>query len=86
VLDPFASPYATAGEPPDSQTTTAGEHVPQISDLNAHMDSIEKALLEDALARHGHHQRRTAQALGLSYDQMRGLVRKHGLSRRQRRG
>jgi psp operon transcriptional activator len=46
---------------------------------------IEKRLLQEALARQGHNQRRTAGTLGLSYDQLRGLVRKHGLTRRRRR-
>jgi psp operon transcriptional activator len=49
------------------------------------MGLIEKQLLEEALKQHGHNQRRTADSLGLSYDQMRHLVRKHGLARRRRR-
>ena len=34
-------------------------------------------LLRQALRQHGHHQKRTARALGLSYDQLRHLLRKH---------
>jgi psp operon transcriptional activator len=49
------------------------------------MASTEKQLLRDALAGHGHNQRSTARALGLSYDQLRHLVRKHGLATRKRR-
>jgi len=49
------------------------------------MDMIEKQLLQEALAGQGHNQRRTAESLGLTYDQLRGLVRKHGLTRRRRR-
>ena len=49
------------------------------------MDAIERTLLEEALAKNGHNQRLTAQALGLTYDQVRGLVRKHGLGGRRRR-
>lgn len=51
-----------------------------VIDLRAHLDGIEKALAEAALARHGRNQRRTAEALSLSYDQMRGIVRKYDLS------
>ncbi|TDG13949.1 phage shock protein operon transcriptional activator [Seongchinamella unica] len=85
ILDPFANPYATVTGPAPVQLPGPDQPGPEITDFNAHMDSVEKALLQDTLTRHGHHQRHTAEALGLSYDQMRGLVRKHGLSRRQRR-
>jgi psp operon transcriptional activator len=40
--------------------------------------------VEEALTQNGHNQRRTAAALGLSYDQLRGMVRKHKLSNRSR--
>jgi psp operon transcriptional activator len=40
---------------------------------------FERQLLEDALARHRHNQRATAGALGLTYDQLRNLLRKHRL-------
>jgi psp operon transcriptional activator len=49
------------------------------------MGRIELQLLQEALAQHGDNQRRAAAALGLSYDQMRHLVRKHQLPRRRRR-
>ncbi|RLQ23055.1 phage shock protein operon transcriptional activator [Seongchinamella sediminis] len=86
VLDPFASPYITAPEATPAGAPASTEAAAEITDFTAHMDCLEKRLLQESLARHGHHQRHTAEALGLSYDQMRGLVRKHGLSRRQRRG
>ena len=37
-------------------------------------------LLRSALEENGHNQRRTAAALGLTYNQMRGVVRKYNLS------
>jgi psp operon transcriptional activator len=41
--------------------------------------SYEKEILEAALATHRFHQRDTAKALGLSYDQLRHALKKHGL-------
>jgi psp operon transcriptional activator len=45
----------------------------------------EKQLLRSALEQNGQHQRDTAKALGLSYDQLRGLLRKHRLTSRRRK-
>jgi psp operon transcriptional activator len=53
-----------------------------VSDLKAAVDAHEKAILEAALARHRYNQRQTARALGLSYDQLRHAMKKHGLSER----
>ena len=39
----------------------------------------EQQLLRDALGANGRHQGRTAEALGLSYDQLRGLLRKYDM-------
>ena len=88
ILDPFANPFvpaASAGGESDTTDTASAVDTLAITDFSRHMDELEKHLLEEALAAHSHHQRKTAQALGLSYNQMRGLVRKHGLSQRQRR-
>lgn len=41
--------------------------------------AYERRLIEQALSRHRHNQRATAQALGLSYDQLRHSLRKYGL-------
>ena len=49
-------------------------------DLRGTVAAYEKALIERALADHRHNQRATAPALGLSYDQLRHAMRKHGLS------
>ena len=53
-------------------------------DFGQRMANMEKNLVTDALKENGHNQRRTAEALGLSYDQLRGLVRKYTLSNRKR--
>ncbi|MCB1844875.1 MAG: phage shock protein operon transcriptional activator, partial [Halioglobus sp.] len=90
ILDPFRSPFAEAVQGDAADETTASE-APEVAvtdataapmDFAAHIASIEKRLLREALTAHGYHQRRTAEALGLSYDQLRGLVRKYGLSPR----
>jgi psp operon transcriptional activator len=48
-------------------------------DFRKAVAAFERQLLEDALARHRHNQRATAGALGLTYDQLRSHLRKHGL-------
>lgn len=92
ILDPFATPWA--GEqhdpPPPREQTPSSTPVESVelpvvalvSDLRSAVDDYERALLLKGLAANDHHQRRTAEALGLSYDQLRGLVRKHGVSGR----
>ena len=50
-----------------------------IYDLRGAVDAHERAILEHALGRHRYNQRQTAKALGLSYDQLRHCLKKHGL-------
>jgi psp operon transcriptional activator len=85
VIDPFRSPFAEEPVAPASPSPSVETGAPAPLPFNERMDMIEKQLLQEALARQGNHQRRTAASLGLSYDQLRGLVRKHGLTRRGRR-
>lgn len=86
VLDPFESPYADSEPVPLPDATAAEDDpVPEL-DFGERMAAIEKQLLQDALLRNGNNQRRTAAELNLSYDQLRGMVRKHGLGGRRRRG
>jgi len=71
-IDPFpaaASPVAA---------TQKGTRIP--ADLRAEMDAIEKRFAEAALAAAHGSQKEAAASLGLTYDQMRGLVRKHRLA------
>ncbi|WDI31326.1 sigma 54-interacting transcriptional regulator [Hyphococcus flavus] len=49
------------------------------SDLRAYLSALEKTIVAETLARNGQNQRRAADALSLTYDQMRGIVKKHGL-------
>ena len=74
----FAAPPATSDKPANDAAPAA---VPQTiaGDFRARVHAYEKGLLEEALKRHRHNQRATAKALGLTYDQLRHCLRKHGL-------
>jgi psp operon transcriptional activator len=89
-FDPFASPFrpAPAHEPggvdplSDPQIGDHGAIKPKADgalDFREAVAAFERRLLEAALARHRHNQRTTAGALGLTYDQLRNQLRKHGL-------
>ncbi|MEM1113894.1 MAG: phage shock protein operon transcriptional activator [Pseudomonadota bacterium] len=97
--DPFGSPYASAD--PDGALQGGGsagrrakaEEAPSedadvlpMPGFSEQMAELEKQLLLRALHENGNHQGRAADALSLSYDQLRGLLRKHGLRSRRRRG
>jgi psp operon transcriptional activator len=82
----FASPTAAGSAPSpappaapiDPRPQTAGSSsVP--ADFRAAIAAYERSLLADALAAARHNQRRAAGALGLSYDQLRHAMKKHGL-------
>lgn len=75
VLDPFASPWRQASPGPATMALPA-------TPLNwkQHLGAYERQLLEQALRQHHFNQRLAAQSLGLSYDQLRGLLRKYGLT------
>jgi psp operon transcriptional activator len=90
ILDPFESPWAS-DEAPAAQgpSGSAGGRIdappaePELG-LRDAVDQYELRLLLRGLARNDHNQRKAAEELGLSYDQIRGLVRKHGISGRRR--
>ena len=93
-FDPFASPWVLSPDPagavevashavhPQAPTeaSTPSEPPSSTSDLRGAVAAYEKALLEDALARHRYNQRTTATALGLSYDQLRHAMKRHQLA------
>jgi psp operon transcriptional activator len=54
-------------------------HFDAVDDLRAAVDAHERAILAHALGKHRWNQRQTARALGLTYDQLRHCIRKHGL-------
>jgi psp operon transcriptional activator len=78
AFDPFASPFRPQAAPPSSERQQAGPAQPPV-DFRAAVSGFERRLLERALAVCRHNQRATAAELGLSYDQLRNQLRKHGL-------
>ncbi len=86
-FDPFASPYrpGAAVEPaPAGPLTRADEPVAACeagpSDFKSCVARFERELLSSSLAEHRYNQRATADALGLSYDQLRHALKRHGLA------
>jgi psp operon transcriptional activator len=92
-FDPFDSPWRPRppehrrSSPQPSPGLSAGlspAAVPAfnfdtVEDLRAAVDAHERAILSHALGKHRWNQRQTARALGLTYDQLRHCIRKHGL-------
>jgi psp operon transcriptional activator len=89
-FDPFDSPWKPAALPrAESDSSTPGTRsAPRaaspdydtVADLRAAVEAHERAILEHHLGRNRWNQRQTAKALGLTYDQLRHCIRKHGLS------
>ncbi len=94
VIDPFASPHGdapAASGNPDTATTGTREAEPGVASpdherlpFREAVLARERELLETALERCAWHQGRSAEYLGLSYDQLRGLLKKHALTKRSR--
>ncbi|MBS3747134.1 MAG: phage shock protein operon transcriptional activator [Wenzhouxiangellaceae bacterium] len=74
-LDPFESPWRPCSDAGFRQC--GPESLPH--DLRGWLDEQEKSIVERALAESSGNRKRAAERLGLSYDQMRGIVRKHSL-------
>lgn len=92
-LDPFESPWRPAGAfgrkasvttPEPAATTSESAPVAMTesaaADFRTAVAAYERQLLERALADCRHNQRRAAQMLGLSYDQLRHAMKKAGLA------
>ena len=90
-IDPFESPYRpraaarkAASDPveaapaPEDDPVTACDAGP--SDFKSRVARFERELLSRALADHRFNQRSTAEALGLTYDQLRHALRRHDLT------
>ncbi len=88
VFDPFQSPWqplsgqgmavaAPAETRPSGTSPAPAAGLPK--DFRAAVQGFEKDLLARALAHHRHNQRATAKALGMTYDQLRHCLKKHGL-------
>src|SRR5688500_13696671 len=89
VFDPFDSPWKPASGPvaanenraPLAPAPAAASHE-TVADLRAAVEAHEHAILEHHLGKHRYNQRQTAKALGLTYDQLRHCLKKHGLLER----
>jgi psp operon transcriptional activator len=91
-FDPFASPWQPAGRtaavhgdgiaasapPADAPGLAAPSGA--VSDLRAAVDAYERQILSDTMTRCRFNQKVAAEALGLSYDQIRHALKKHGLN------
>jgi psp operon transcriptional activator len=80
VFDPFASPY----RPQASTTETIASFVrndelSESADFKQEVQEYEKSLILNALKQCQFNQRKTAKSLNLSYDQLRGYLRKYDL-------
>lgn len=91
VFDPFDSPWkpfeAAKKAAPKTAKAAANSAVPpvavdleKVEDLRGAVEAHERAIVEHALGKHRWNQRQTAKALGLSYDQLRHCIKKHGLA------
>ena len=79
VLDPFISPWRTDKVPAVTLEVTAPVVPTTLTecDLKMELAKLEQQLIRRVLEQYHYHQRRSAQALGLSYDQLRAALRKY---------
>jgi len=82
-FDPFESPWRPLSDHTQSQTLIGADNQTLPDDLRAHLDDCEKQLVMRALAEHHGNQREAAERLGLSYDQLRGIIKKHKIKARR---
>ncbi len=87
VIDPFASPYRPSGAPtPASETGGASDPVPVARgdlpiDFKARVQRYEIDLIEAGMEAARFNQRKAAELLGVTYHQLRGLLKKYDLLR-----
>ena len=92
ALDPFASPWrpaAPAEKPSANRPQNGPVETPDLWSIPGGFPEAvrlyEVRLLDAALARGGGHQGKAAEALGLTYHQLRGLLKKHGYAKAEKR-
>ena len=89
-FNPFESPYRPQTEPANASVaavTDEGDAAPvadssdepAAADFKSQVAAFEARVLSRALSQHRFNQRATAEALGLSYDQLRHALRRHDL-------
>ncbi len=74
-----ATPAPPSISPVDDASAMPPPRLDGITDLRGAVSAYEREILECALEKHRHNQRRTAAALNLSYDQLRHALKRHGL-------
>lgn len=89
IFDPFENPWQTPASRPEGGAGKPAAAAPlaapsasaseRVEDLRAAVEAYERGLLLGALEQHRWNQRRAAAATGLTYDQLRHCIRKHGL-------
>jgi psp operon transcriptional activator len=80
VLDPFESPYRLSGNPKTYTPSELQDFFPLPMDLKKTLEDLEIHVIEKALVESKHNQKRVAESLGLTYHQLRNLLRKYSLS------
>lgn len=88
-FDPFESPWkpiaslrpeiVESDAPVPVRVANPSADFDGVADLRAAVDAHERAIVEHHLGRNRYNQRQTAKALGLTYDQLRHCMKKHGL-------
>jgi psp operon transcriptional activator len=84
-FDPFKSPHRPGSAPRPEPLVEfvaqepAGDDDPEPADFKSRVSRFERELLTKALAANRFNQRQTAEAIGLSYDQLRHALRRHDL-------
>ena len=76
---PISPPRPAEAEAPVQQRTAPAADFDGVTDLRSAVDAHERAIIEHHLGRNRYNQRQTAKALGLTYDQLRHCMKKHGL-------
>jgi psp operon transcriptional activator len=86
VFDPFDSPFRPTAPSRgasvvtrDAASATAAEPIEWPIDFRNRVQAFETGLIDQALTQARHNQRRAAELLGLSYDQLRGYLKKYNL-------
>ncbi|MCY3884888.1 MAG: phage shock protein operon transcriptional activator [Gammaproteobacteria bacterium] len=80
IVDPFESPYRLNGSASASTSDNWESFFELPMDLKKTLEDLEIQAIEKALVEAKHNQRRVAENLGLTYHQLRNLLRKYSLS------
>lgn len=83
VFDPFVSPYeavfvADEEDISEQNNTDLLDEKTMVSSIKDAVENLEKSMVRKVLANCRHNQKKAAKQLGLTYDQLRGKIRKYG--------